>query len=510
MRRFHGALVFFVASFAAAVQYEPITACLTNGELIVRSAFSPTQDVVIRIHYKTVSGMPNEEAFLVPKSTPLPDYKNYPVMHAGSDDFPAYIIPMYGILGGNHGSCYGRELTIPEHGMTAKDLGTELTAKGKGCFYLLKIIDKDRLLIHPESQGKTGFPKFESLNGEPLCRAGRELKYARAKMQQVYPSNRYLENTYLVNGKRPLQEGAEVTCDYLDHVVDYEIVLPEARVALFKNMPGVEHDFVAPGLPALLNIRTVFRHQANGACVAYTKTTALCDMPGYKCLGVMMCWSGAIAREKQTEFYIPKLKPLHAAGRDKGPALACDFSAVYTMPDAMPVDYNIMKTDCLNPEDPPDRFIRLSGDKKREIGVALGYSLFDGVTAKRFKAKDRDPVFYLWWSKKMYPFCITLSNCPKGDVREVLAYRQYFDPQREPDASSFYFHKQRESDVIYLDFHKPLVKKTIRLPDTMTGKKIVILEHTPSVVLHTEKTVPKDGLCLSISSDYGYIVLKLD
>ncbi|MBU0717619.1 MAG: hypothetical protein KJ749_05160 [Planctomycetes bacterium] len=173
----------------------------------------------------------------------------------------------------------------------------------------------------------------------------------------------------------------------------------------------------------------------SGACVAYVKNTVLCDMAGYNCLGVMMCWSGSIARKKQTEFYIPKLKPLKSAKRDNTPALDCDFSAIYVMPLEMFVNYNIVKGDCLDPEDPPDRFIRLVGDKQREIGAVVGYSLFDGVTAKSLKAKDRDKIYHLWSTKKMYPYCINITNCQKGDVREILAYRQYFDPQREPDSA---------------------------------------------------------------------------
>lgn len=498
------------AGIAVAGQYEQITACRNGKELCVRSAFSQTLDVVVRIHYASTSGMPNEEAYLIPKSAKLSDHKKYGVMHAGGDEIPAYGFPLYGFLGGNHGSSYGRALKVPGHGLTEKDLGAELTTKDKGSFYILRIIDRDNILIHPENRGKPGFPKFAALNHDPLFRDGAELKYADAKMQQVYPGNRCLEDSYLVNGKEPLPDTTEVTCDFLDHVVDYEIVMPESRVELFKKRPGIAHDFLAPELPALLNVRTVFRHQANGACVVYTKNTVLSDMAGYNCLGVMMCWSGAIAQKKRTEFYIPKLKPLKAAGRDKSPALDCDFSSIYTLPDEMPVNYNIAKTDCLNPEDPPDRFIRLAGDKKREIGAVLGYSLFAGVTAKSLKAKDRGSIYHLWPSKKMYPYCINIKDCRKGDVREVLAYRQYFDPQREPDATSFYFHKQRDSDVIYLDFHKPLLKKGVVLPGYMTGKKISILEKTPSVVLHTGPTVPKEGISLSVSGGYGYIVLKLD
>ena len=510
MRTLLSAMAVSGACLAAAGQYEPITVYRNGKELLVRSFFSPTQDVVIRIHYASVSRMPNEEAYLIPKAAALLDYRKYDLMHGGGDEIPAYLLPLYGTLGGNHGSPYGRAVNLPGHGLTTKDLGAELTTESKGRFYILQIIDPDNLLIHPENQGRPGFPKFAALDADKLFRDGVELTYVSAKMQQVYPSNRYRENSYLVNGTEPLADGTEVRCDFLDHVVDYEIVMPEYRVERFKSKPGVEHDFLAPDLPAMMAVRSLYRYQANGACVLYTRNTVLCDMAGYNCLGVMMCWSGSIAQKKRTEFYIPKLKPLKAAGRDATPAFECDFSAVYVMPDEMFVNHDIVKQECLDPDDPPDRFIRLVGNEKREIGAALGYSLFEGVTAKELKGKDREKVYFLWSTKKMYPYCINLTNARQGDVREIVAYRQYFDPQREPEATSFFFHKQKDSDVVYLDFHKSLANQRIGLPGYMAGKKVSILEKTPSVTLHTGATVPADGILLSVSGNYGYLVLKLD
>ena len=153
------------ACIAAAGQYEQITVSRNGKELLVRSSFSETQDVVIRIHCTSVSTMPNEEAYLIPKSAKLLDYKKYDLMHAGGDEIPAYPLPMYGTLGGNHGSAYGRAVTIPGHGLTSKDLGAELTTEKKGKFYILRVIDKDNILIHPENLGKPGFPKFAALEG---------------------------------------------------------------------------------------------------------------------------------------------------------------------------------------------------------------------------------------------------------------------------------------------------------------------------------------------------------
>lgn len=175
------------ASFGAG-PYEQIIVYRNGKELLVRSSFSIAQDIVIRTHYASPSRMPNEEAYLIPKSAKLLNYKTFGVMHAGGDEIPAYPLPMYGTLGGNHGSPYGRALNICKHGLTAKDLGAELTTEKKGRFYIPRIIDKDNILIHPENQGKPGFPKFAALDQDRLFRNGIELKHAGAKMQQVYTS----------------------------------------------------------------------------------------------------------------------------------------------------------------------------------------------------------------------------------------------------------------------------------------------------------------------------------
>ena len=73
-----------------------------------------------------------------------------------------------------------------------------------------------------------------------------------------------------------------------------------------------------------------------------------------------------------------------------------------------------------------------------------------GKTAKENMPGDRTTVYHLYKSHKIYPF----SGCPKnikpGKVEEVVAYTQYFDPRREPDATSFYCHYQGDSLMVYL------------------------------------------------------------
>jgi hypothetical protein len=94
---------------------------------------------------------------------------------------------------------------------------------------------------------------------------------------------------------------------------------------------------------------------------------------------------------------------------------------------------------------------------------------------------------------------------------ETVAYRQYFNPRLEPDATSFYCHHQGSSFMVYLDFHKVLKNKTVKLPPAAAGKKITVLEKTPALTLHTASRIP-DSSVITLSNDakHGYLVLKLD
>ena len=153
------------------------------------------------------------------------------------------------------------------------------------------------------------------------------------------------------------------------------------------------------------------------------------------------------------------------------------------MPEVWKINHTLSRSDCLNPEDPPDRFIRIVGNERREYGIALGCSLFAGATAKENKAVDRPNSYFFWNTKKMYPLFATIVPAEPGTTKEMILYRQYFDPNREPAATSLYYHKQKTSQVVYFDCHQPLQNKTISLPKEFSGKTISVIEKTPSVAI---------------------------
>ncbi len=506
---------------------DKITVYRNGNDLLVRSSFSTEKDIVIKVF-----NIANESAYLIPKNAKITEYARKGILiHRNPDEYAATHFGPFGFLSGNHGSPFARVLHVPAHGMTVKDLGTKLTEKDGYAYRIIQITDNDHILIHPEGSSDTRNPGFRAHKDAKLFLNSKEIKYLESKFAQMCPLNRITEFQFLINGKTPLADKTEMQCNFIDHVFTHDVISPLAVIKWFKNNPGrkLKPEFVGQWkmafvttdkeraryqeymkLDSLATYHNIYRYEPYGASVLYRKAVYHAKLAQVDSFDIMFGWRGEIANKKNEEFYILKLKPLKLEGYNDGPSLDYDFSAIYKMPKSMMVNYKILKKDCLNPEDMPDRFIRIVGNKGRQLGIALGYSLFMGCTAKTNKSAEREIAYFLWHTKKMYPYAYTLRNVKPGKTMETVAYKQYFNPKIEPDSTAFYYHKEGESYVIYLDFHKKLKNKIIKLPEHFAGRKITVIEQTPSVILHTAKTVPEQGISLSINDKYGYIVLKLD
>jgi hypothetical protein len=225
----------------------------------------------------------------------------------------------------------------------------------------------------------------------------------------------------------------------------------------------------------------------------------------------MFYWGGGkFAPAELEEFYIPKTKPIRIPDyKIRGKFYDFDFSRIATLPKTMNVSCTMTKKDVVDPANLPDRFIRMTGNGKREYGVAVGTSLFAGHTALKNKGKDRSSIYYFYTSKKMYPYSYVLFNNKPGLTLRSISYKHYFNPIQDPDLTEFYYHQQEKSQVVYIDCHKTLKNKKIRLPKALRGKKITILEKTPSVTLHSSRGQTGSELVFDVVKQ-GSLVLKLD
>ena len=147
----------------------------------------------------------------------------------------------------------------------------------------------------------------------------------------------------------------------------------------------------------------------------------------------------------------------------------------------------------------------------REIGFAMGYSLIQGVTQPHVRAGNVKNAAMLYTSLKSYPYAMDskMGMIPAGMEFYCVGYRDYFSPQAYPNATGVYWHAEGDDIILYADYHKNVDRDTIKLPPDFTGRKISIIEKTPSVTLHTTDAIPATGIVLSVGNNYGYIVLKL-
>ena len=146
----------------------------------------------------------------------------------------------------------------------------------------------------------------------------------------------------------------------------------------------------------------------------------------------------------------------------------------------------------------------------RKIGYVIGYSLIEGITHPEMRSKNCETPLYLYVSNKTYPHAIDGGTLEAGKEFHCLACRQYFDPTAYKNATCVYWHKEGDSYLLYIDYHKSVENDIIKLPDFFWGKKISIVEKTPSVKLMSEETVLAAGIVMSIKGNYGYIVLRID
>ncbi len=227
-----------VVSMAGNVSPEQISVYRDGNTLLIRSSFSAEKDLI------TVNRFANDYAYLVSKDSRITGYKKGILLHAGSDDYPASppLGSGYGTLSGNHGSPFTRIIEIPDHAMTEKDIGTKLTDDKNHVYYIINILDRNRILIHPEWSGKTDKPGFARHSKEKLFCNGQELKYKSSKFAQMYPLNRITDIRFLVNGKDPLPDKTEVKCEFLDHIFVHDVVNPGEVVNYIKNHPGKKTD----------------------------------------------------------------------------------------------------------------------------------------------------------------------------------------------------------------------------------------------------------------------------
>jgi len=488
-----------------------IVALKDKDTVYVRSGFSSSSDLVIRM----APGKNNKQLNLVnaglislksPSETAI--FKRAKSIHNTGDDVAPWMI--HGsYIGANHGCGYVKKLQIPDHGLTTANIGTVLTTAKGGKFYICRIFDDNNILVLGENKRRGWSFNRKIKNGDEVSSAdGKKMKLKKVISSQLFPACRIISRKFLLDGKTELEDGKAVVGTSLDAIDEYDIIDPVAVLKKLKTTPGKEFDFIAPDLAAVLTQKITYHFQAMAALTISNNTEIKTDT-WIRNAGFVQTAIFASRGIKSLKYYIPKTKAFEIKTQK------LDFLKMQEMIGFKPLRTMTFGSRYKNISDPnnyPDRIVELGGYAKNSapaLGFAMGYSLIEGDTMPAIRAKNCKTALSISRSYKCYPNAIERKVVKVGDKINTLCYRQYFDPTKNPNATSVYGHYQGDTYVLYADYHKNVDGEVIKLPAALTGKSISIVEKTPSVTLTSGDKVPESGVILNVKDNYGYAVLKI-
>ncbi len=486
-----------------------------GDKVFIRSWFSPSQDVMITMNKGNNRQINYYTAALIPAAAPTlqTNFSSDKIFHYCHDDTsPLKIISTY--IGANHGCSDARELLIPGHGLTEKDIGTAWADSRGEVYYPIKIIDDSKIWVLGENKGKNGIWQFNRLiaAGDFSRQSDdRKLKIEKVVLAQIHPAARIKKQEYLIDGKTTLPDGKPVICDYLDIVEEYDIVAPDSLLDTIKKQPGREPDWLAPGIDALLTYKTTYQFQPRGACFIDNHIIPNRDFLTSHFSPVMTMQLNRLNNYQTHEYYIPKTKPFENEGTKY------DFNSIqdFTVPIKLSLSFSAANNN-IDPADPPDRFIQFlgkseNGKKARKAGFAIGIANDTGLGRAEDRLKNVDEMLFIQKTFKTYPKVLDAKAgvLKAGVDLHSRGYRQYFNPEAFQKPTCVYWHRRGDTVWLYADYHQPVVRDIIKMPDYLIGKTISVAEQSPSVTLLTKDQVTKEGIAVSVDGTQGYLVLKL-
>jgi len=496
---------------------------LGNDELLVlktpeilyaRSALSDDYDVVVSMAKGVNDQIDFHNAALVEKSAPinLATSQSADVFHVcGDDAAPWNLNGTY--IGANHGWYGVFEMTVPDHGLSTSDIGMPWKDEKGAKFYLIKILDTNRIWMMPDNGGDLDHWSFASqLTGHLIDEKGRTFQGKMTVKTQLAPACRILNQAYLVDGHTPLEEGVVTPCKFLDVLDEYDIVNPAAVIESLKQNPGRVQNFVAAELDTLLTNKIRYQLQPWGACTvrhtAMVHRAFTLNLTGFIQTRTLLRREGDIHR-----YYIPDTRAFSVGGRNYDFGMVQDFPG----PPAAPLQFGAGFGNLDSPDRLPSRFIQFLNKRSGsangvDIGYVVGYSLTEGCTVPSVRAANCARAAFIHTSAKTYPIAMDekVGRIEAGTKIENLAYRQYFSPcALSGHATAAYLHREGDAYVLYVDYHEAVKEDVIELPPFLSGQTVTVIEATPSVELLSGKNVPGSGIRLAVKRGTGHIVLAI-
>jgi hypothetical protein len=174
-------------------------------------------------------------------------------------------------------------------------------------------------------------------------------------------------------------------------------------------------------------------------------------------------------------------------------------------------ELNLTSTYFTDANNPPDRMAQIvrSSAGVPKYGLMLGYSPLRSLGVPATRKTLINEACFISAARKQYPKALTVASQPAGSYYEAIAFRAFWDASFNTEATALAWYRDGKSIVLVADFHATLSYQRLKLPAYLVGKTMTVVDKTVNVTLHGNGVVTADGIRVSSTGSYGYIVVKL-
>lgn len=505
----------------ASIPLSPVKLIKSGDALYIRTTWTEALDLVqkLNLHTANTDFDNNEVEFEGYYSTPISTLDSgissalTVLKYSGDDIAPIKINNTY--IGANHGAFFVQSITATGHGKTAEDCGSEWLDGSSNKWYIIRIVDVDTLWVLPENTGTSDVWTFlTSLVGTTLTHSANAthtgtITFSSPVLTQLKPAVKNHTKTVLLNGVTPVTTDGIYTANYIDVRHSYDISnVPDLLAFVIANVgsttaPAFDDSTIAN----VARIQLTYRHTNNGAVTVYSTINAV--------KAATLGYAGFIQGEAITppsggtlHQYIPRLNSFVLNTH------TYDFTNIQDITNILD-SADLLSSNFSDANKPPDRFIQFSKDSSsnKVFGFTLGYNPNVGIGKPATRKDNINSAGFIHTTKKQYPRGITgsstniVSTMPAGAVYDMVAFRAPINYTTYPNFTNVSWYYIGNDCYFMFDIHNNY-SGYITLPVELVGKQIENVDVHANVTINSAVTT-NDGIAITVTSNYGYGVLRL-
>lgn len=523
----HGEAVFKESATDAplvSTSAAPSTIKKVGNDIYIRSSFDSTYDLIQKVTLATDVAFTNNTVNVQGARKALKTVTDNDVAwgHASSiklasqGDSSAPIKYNGTYIGGNHGAFVVKEITATGHGKTVVDVGSEWVDGLPRKWYLMRVVDANKLWFISENLSVAPAWSFSNtLTGSTLTHSASAtntgaITVASSVSTQLWPALQSQTKKIMLDGITEVTADGTYLCTTLDIVNSYTIPNVAAVLTYVRSLVGgaTQPSFIDSSIAPDVSRCITYRYAENGSC------TIIDSVRNYNQL-TLDYFGGTQAEAleytgKQLWQYIPRMTPI------VGTVKTWDFKSQENISgtfETLTIDSSKF-TDVNNPPDRMAQIVKTSGVS--EFGLMIGFSPVRSVGLPATRKTLISESCFISALRKQYLKALngggsafTSNILPVNSVYDIVAYRAYWSAETCPEATSFIWFRDGKNIIVIADFHQNVTCSKLPLPTYFSGLDVTVIDKTPTLTLHGSGVLSSDGLLVSVTSGYGYIVLKL-